>query len=812
MTSLGPEWPLVPRGVGAIASGDSGTPRTFDCPQVHAANKKVSRFQHSLRWSIQSHVMMEAEDAPSHSASSILSLPAELLANVTEQNGAQASMPLYIMFLGLCHDVRNRLKGVARILSLAGDSDDAPMIPSTALAALIGPCINLEVLHLSPRHALLCCGQEEEAFRPWVESAFQGHSALRTLRIPCTSGLSELALCQCLSFFPNLTCFEVGSPEHPCPYGDPLLTTLACFCPSLESASFEFLFTERDPNLSCLVQCPALRSLTLGGAGLPEDLLSSLPCLESLSFEAPDRVSFHPTVRAHLHTLRMPRDQIPPGAFPELAAVELTPSPTSSRGLLFTFLAQHHRTLTRVTLTGPACSRHRERLVETLLAFPRLDEVRFLEADWPDLPAGLWQLVGHLVRFELEALEQVATSKQTLRLEAPRLRECVLDIELGGPMFLVCPVLETIALPWVGATPQNLFLECPSLRTMTRLSPRLRVFGPTGALTTLTSSLRDPPRHMQAPALSAFGGLTRLEGVCITQADTLAGLLGGRLCPRLQCLVDLEVVLGQWDHGHGHGQDLNRWVVDLTPGLEELGVVTMEISMGMGPSGLVLRGTGLTRLGLARTWFREVTLGTPRLAALRLVEMESLAQVGWAEGLLRHLTLHECPGLLRHPSFLLLLPRIRTLAMSLPSSYDSDWHWADFQLAAALPSLCELRLYGVGAGPVDVRHPRLAVLGVWRGAMTPAELGERRVTRASAPARSTVDTTHQFVRLLLDCPALEVLSLGPDRRGYQVIWTDDRLPATLVGLEGKWIGMEGPAGEQARSRFPWIVHGLPDAE
>ncbi|KAJ4458359.1 hypothetical protein PAPYR_5908 [Paratrimastix pyriformis] len=434
-------------------------------------------------------------------------------------HAVQSPLLTYIQLLSLSHEIRSIVRGTLLEMSFG---NDLPPLTADALAALVGPCKNLQKLALPQGYSfdfeqsmsLFECGRTEAEAAPWVDEAFAGHIHLTSLEIPTPHVLLH-ALPRILSHLPGLEELRLFSV----PPTDP--EAVRCNPdPSIPAADLAAL-------LAALRSCPRLRALHLGEHEEPtEPVIKQEPkkkakkgkkgkkgkkaaTAEELPPPPPRGFAgLLPLLAGSLQELDLPKAKVTPGLAALLGGLtrleRLTLCDTPEPAVLQALAAR----LTRLTLTGYSTD-----VPPFDAAFGRLEHLTVTSGKLAARPPpGLRSFTGqadleilarlpHLVHLNLHARIDLAALPQTLldrlesltlstrcectrpvRLASRSLRELVMGEGQGshvclGPeatLTLACPALEVVTLPdsTQQQPPYALVLDCPRLRQIIGMNVR----------------------------------------------------------------------------------------------------------------------------------------------------------------------------------------------------------------------------------------------------------------------------------------------------------------------------------------------------
>eukprot|EP00708_Paratrimastix_pyriformis_P002260 GAFH01001002.1.p1 GENE.GAFH01001002.1~~GAFH01001002.1.p1 ORF type:complete len:553 (+),score=52.95 GAFH01001002.1:451-2109(+) len=464
---------------------------------------------------------------------------------------------------------------------------------------------------------------------------------LRILHVPSDKGLPEGALCRILSHLPGLERFAVGCVDadsaHWPHYGNWLLSSIGHYCPNLRHLTL-LLHRSSSPDLVLLQPCCILRHLTVSHHEGVWSLLPHLPCLKSLSFCGEQEVDLDWTLAesAALKRLEMPRCSHDTLAtllqqldrFEHLTALTISCQglgPETLPGLL-TLLRTAAGTLTSVHLNALAPELAPDLLL-VISALPRISDLAFREAAWPQLPPIALPL-DRLERFTLQA--GVTTRFTGLHLVAPVLRELRLQCLVCDQCVIECPLLECLELPALVATgrsPAVLQLRCPNLRRLTNV-PTWREFsaGPMPHLDTVVTTPTDCSEPPWVPLLLEWPSLATLEGITISDQATLEALCSGSLAPSLTTIRGLSVRVPRLFSVEG------EYGLRLGPAVHSVDVCFSPSAEGDFPTQLTVFGAALRHFKVTLPSLTRLVIHSCVLNSLSVPRMEPRCRVDLTPG------------------------------------------------------------------------------------------------------------------------------------------------------------------------------------
>ncbi|KAJ4459294.1 hypothetical protein PAPYR_4845 [Paratrimastix pyriformis] len=764
-------------------------------------------------------------DRIQHPRSPLLRLPLDLLPVLVQTS--DSPLRTYAQLLSLCHATRTAIRGTPRELSFFSDDDginEDPLIRQVttptpdALAALVGPCLSLVKLTLDVETLPpgWCGCVPEAAPARWVTAAFAGHDRLAVLEVttPCAAILPDLP--HIVGHLHGLEEFRLRMKkpiydwEGWIQYGGPLLASLGQSCPRLQllhldgvprclaGADLQCLApiagTLKDVHLPVwsgtpAAQCEAfLGSLTsvqkLSLSGLPVAWLRVIaPQLTQFCFDGPwdespgDIAGLCRLARLELSELRLgcPSEvavaaRLLRANAATLRSVDLAVNLLSATGL---FEPNPWPQLADLVDCLPP---------ETALALTLRDAS--VAALFVDPPVGLLDRLEQLTVH----IEQGSYWKGgTIRIASRRLRT-LRFVELPKKdrptqwsrltMELACPRLETLALPEVGGTLEELHMDCPQLRSITGLPchgrpgpwawgamPHLvRLLGIADnsiAHLDLPRLLEGSPRLREVPPLGSFvpGVFTRLlESCSLTRLSvdisvTALPILGHRTRSRagdlraLRLPAQLERLEAKF---HFNGWDTDDSPPDLL--MEGAGLRSLTVQHGSRLAGLTICCPALVALDVPLSDMASLTLvGRPSLLSLTVA---AFRQPGAVASL---------------PKMIAASTRLRRVAL---------FGW---ELAACWPRLAA----ALG------RLPQLAVLHLANLSLGIADLA------LACPALRRLTTGLKLRSLVLDCPLLELLHLGGfEHRDLVRFEMAGPVPPNLELVTGDVA--------ELATRFPWV--------
>ncbi|KAJ4457982.1 putative exosome complex exonuclease RRP40 [Paratrimastix pyriformis] len=601
-------------------------------------------------------------------------LPDDIYRSLTD-----GSVRLYVTLLGLCSRSRRAVRGWPRRLTFVSEEDPlatslwtgvgvpAPIPAGADLACLVGPCLGLEELELSPWRALERCGCGE-----WVPAAFENHPNLRILRIPTAAGLTDAALGRILQMIgPQLQQLVLNDATHVCSsgagagkeeqrtLGGPTVPrsvncqTLAALrsCGQLRKLNMGMA----DPNPHApwpfedtLRPLTSLEELTLWrkGATLPRDaqkLLRLCPCLRTLNGRPCDV-----TGAESLDGL----DQARCARLQELRLAWF-PLRTVGQDVLATVLGMSSGTL-RLLEIEQVPSTWLPGVRRALDGLPQLRSLTLGCDEDPELSTGLLDRLEELNLTRLEGTGTLTVASEGLlqlslttnmlavQVRASRLRTLTLrhtrSSEPRRQLLLHCPNLRSLA-----ETYAPFLLDRPSELTATCQMPDL----------TLMSSVFPLPLRQAASFLPFCSGLRAWEGALCTRPEDLVTLLG------IPTLVSLRASCSWYSESDA-------------PCIMRAGPALRYLRWGLaGQSAMVIHAPALTHLRVDLDYTPRLALDCPALRHLcltssasrglriRLSDPPEPLHVAWlAPAALRSLDLRECSrfdmslceSLLRSPS------------------------------------------------------------------------------------------------------------------------------------------------------------------
>ncbi|KAJ4454940.1 hypothetical protein PAPYR_10234 [Paratrimastix pyriformis] len=480
-------------------------------------------------------------------------MPPELLAAmIMGQDSPATSLRLYILLLGLSHGTRQALRGTLRHMSFVDDSpSDFDLLPTPtadSLAALVGPCKDLETLAL-PNYepGLWGCGRAACEYGPWVDEAFSGHIHLAQLRVPWGHPLMHV-LPRILGHLPGLVDFDMFGGDPYDPTG--LLATLVRCCPRLAGLHLSVCGENWEafdptPLLPLSGQLRRLSITEVPSSPRLEAFLGSLTSLEQLSLN-----KLTPALAARLGP-RLAQLTLRHGpsasGFTRLESLEVLADADDQRPVLVPLLGASRASIRTLSMwprepAGPLFG-----ALDTCSALNDLTlRLEYIPGtvDLANLPPSL---LNRLHSLRLRVAEAPSCS-HPIRIASSSLRELHLSglsLGPGASLTLACPALVSLTLPTaVRSVPSwPLAMGCPALRQITGLGSqdlagcqampllkRVHCFA-IGKIT---------PQADEALAALLAGSprLTRLTGLRCTDPGQLTAL-----CRAAPCLSHIQATL-----------------------------------------------------------------------------------------------------------------------------------------------------------------------------------------------------------------------------------------------------------------------------
>ncbi|KAJ4454739.1 hypothetical protein PAPYR_10465 [Paratrimastix pyriformis] len=653
--------------------------------------------------------------------------PSELLRAIVK--ASDWGLRAYTLLIGLSHRTRTSLLGTLHEMSFVdpdvADADEyqAPTPTADALAALVGPCKDLEKLSFPNEHAitptcnlgeatspLFGCGVSEAVYSSWVDEAFAGHVRFATLRIPLEPFTPALA--RILGHLPGLVELHVMHPPgQPAKFKSsdsvllhgllaalrgslpPALRVLQVDSP-MDGQAMDQLLTGLAPTLEQL----HLPLCNPGDVNALPKLLGRLPALSQLTLACDTPINLLPAACARLTRLTLDKVLgrttvgMPVGRLESLDVRHRFEAPDALPWLL----AANSATLRHLALSDLAGGFHPvpHHLTSLTLSLGRTSAESFLE----DIPPGLLDQLEHLAlscepRTYLKSLCIASRTLRTLGLHTDVL--CYRE----ACVRLACPALVTIAdLPRnLGSDEYTVILDCPRLRTVRglpalvtlQLSTVMPELVQVAAMPTVDS--RDPnTAHVWLPQLMAAAPQlceALLGDTCLSAPGALAS----------SSLTRLTVALAP--DSLPTDAALNEMRLLLPTQLAHADILLAE-RRGCRPAASRLRvvAAGLRGFRLRGSGASDVTLACPALRSLVLA-LDYLHSFEASEGsllLLRSLEVDRCAT--TGASLLAVLAAshstMRRVVLRLISS-ELAVHWPQIlDVLQKLPALSSLVLAG----------------------------------------------------------------------------------------------------------------------
>ncbi|KAJ4457538.1 hypothetical protein PAPYR_7016 [Paratrimastix pyriformis] len=601
-----------------------------------------------------------SQDQRGHDESILSRLPSDLLLAIIDASESQ--LRVYIQLLSLSHSIRHVVRGLPRDLSFEDldddiieieteTDDDSQYIPTAdALAALIGPCKDLESLRLP---ALFGCGCAEIVYTPWVDEAFAGHRRLASLHLPGAESLMP-AMERIVGHLPGLVALHL---ETYGPLAAGFVAALGRSCPNLQ-------FLHLAGPLGAIDACDFATSLaplasTLRGLEIQvlspgnlimnrlEALLGRLTALEWLRLPRCPAQPILTRLAPRLTHFSLFKD--PPAAHPKPVDDDWS---TMGFGRLecLRVTRRHLPAAIPQLLTQSGATLHSLILPQ---APPSLDMLPHLtELDLSQSDLYLVALVGlhpslvsdQLVSLAIHLANSYHDHRAPVYIESRSLRRLDLScpyVPVQQPVTLSCPALEDLRLPGM---PDGtvLTLACPRLRRLEGLSPKglAAASAPMPELEVVAGTQTGAEQHLwRAQLLAGSPRLRQLSQLFVLGPPALEALWDFPRLTRLAVTLGLQNPYRDSLLLHQLPAHLRRLELD----------VWMHTAQKLPPKLLRLDGPGLRCLvlrGFAAVG--RIVLRCPALVALHLRQLSATTSFAF-DGTpppLRWLSIRgECPAL-----------------------------------------------------------------------------------------------------------------------------------------------------------------------